>query len=89
MNDKNDSYLKAANGGKSYRHIGFREAFDMLHGPNPKGKEKAEDGARKTIAAKTKSRRGSDAQKQTVKAGRVSKLTDLDQEFLAMYPESN
>jgi hypothetical protein len=87
MNKRNDEYIQRASAGKNYRHIGFREAFDMMHGPNPKAAQQAEDKARKTIAAKTKSGRGADAGAKTVKTGRVSNLNDLNAEFLAAYPE--
>jgi hypothetical protein len=81
MNKKNDEYIQRANSGKNYRHIGFREAFEMLHGPNPKAAEQAEDRARKKIAGKVVSKRGTRA--QTVKTGvaRVNNLTDLAEEF--------
>lgn len=81
MNKKNDEYVQRANTGKNYRHIGFREAFEMLHGQNPKAAEQAEDRARKKIAGKVVSKRGSKA--QTIKAGaaRVNNMTDLADEF--------
>lgn len=88
MNKKNDEYVQRANQGKSYRHIGFREAYEMMHGQNPKAAEQAEDKARKAIAAKTRSGRGADSGAKTAKAGRVSNLNDLSAEFMQMYPES-
>jgi hypothetical protein len=83
MNKKNDQYLQKANNGAAYRHIGFREAYEMLHGQNPKAKEQAEDRTRKKIAGKVVSKRGSKA--QTVKAGvaRVNNMTDLADEFVS------
>lgn len=83
MNKKNDEYVARANTGKNYRHIGFREAFEMLHGQNPKAAEQAEDKARKKIAGKVVSKRGTKA--TTIKGGvaRVNSLSDLESEFQA------
>lgn len=81
MNEQNDRYGKAANSGKAYRHIGFREAFIMLNGPNPKAADKAEDKARRTAAGKLRSSRGTGADTKTVSNKRVTNITDLQDEF--------
>lgn len=83
MNKKNDEYVQRANTGKNYRHIGFREAYEMLHGQNPKAAEQAEDRARKKIAGKVVSKRGARAQTIKTGAARVNNLTDLADEFQA------
>lgn len=83
MNKKNDEYIQRVNSGKNYRHIGFREAFEMLHGQNPKAAEQAEDKARKKIAGKVVSKRGTRAQTAKTGAAQVSNLTDLADEFQA------
>ncbi len=85
MNDRNDRYLAASKKGKAYRHIGFREAFDMLHGPDPKATEKAEDTARRKVAKKLVSAKGTSATKQRSTPRRVNNLTDLISEFEQEY----
>jgi hypothetical protein len=81
MNEQNDNYGKAAQGGKAYRHIGFREAFVMLNGPNPKAAEKAEDAARRKVAGKLASSGGTSADSKTVSNKRVTNINELAREF--------
>lgn len=81
MNEQNDRYGKAAQTGKAYRHIGFREAFIMLNGPNPKAADQAEDKARREAAGKLKSSRGTAADTKPVSTKRVTNITDLGEEF--------
>lgn len=81
MNEQNDRYGKAAQTGKAYRHIGFREAFTMLNGPNPKAADKAEDKARRGAAGKLKSSRGTPADTTQVSTKRVTNITELGDEF--------
>lgn len=83
MNEQNQRYSEVAQKGRAYRHIGFREAFIMLNGPNPKADEKTEDAARKKVAKKLKSGGGTDAGKRNVSTKPVAKLTDLVDEFAA------
>lgn len=81
MNEQNDKYGKAANSGKAFRHIGFREAFVMLNGPNTKANEKKDMEGRRNAAAKLKSGRGTSSDTKTVSTKRVSNITDLADEF--------
>lgn len=84
MNERNDAYAKRAQSGKAYRHIGFREAFELLNGPNLKAAEQAETKARREVAAKTVSQKGTTATTAKAAPKRVTNLTDLTDEFLAM-----
>jgi hypothetical protein len=81
MNEQNDRYGKDANSGKSFRHIGFREAFVMLNGPNLKAAEKKDMEGRRKVAGKLKTGSGTDANTKTVSTKRVSHITDLADEF--------
>lgn len=81
MNEQNDKYGTAATSGKAYRHIGFREAFIMLNGPNPKAADKAEDKARREVAGKLKSSRGTGTDSKVVSNKRVTNITELADEF--------
>lgn len=81
MNEQNDRYQKAASTGKAYRHIGFREAFVMLNGPNPKAADKAEDKARRDAAGKLTSSRGTAADTKQVSSKRVTNINELGDEF--------
>lgn len=62
MSERNEQYLKEFQQGRSYRHIGFTEAFHMWERTSDTGKQqtqqKAEDKERKGIADKTTSRQG-------------------------------
>jgi len=81
MNKQNDQYGKAAQSGKAYRHIGFREAFIMLNGPDPKAADKADDKARRTAAGKLTSSRGTSSDTTQVSTKRVTNITELGEEF--------
>jgi hypothetical protein len=81
MNEQNDRYGKAANSGKAFRHIGFREAFIMLNGPNIKANEKRDMDARRRVAGKTKSSRGTGSDTKVVSTKRVNNITELADEF--------
>lgn len=84
MNTRNDDYAKRAQSGKSYRHIGFREAYEMLNGPAKAQADKAENSARRKAAGKTVSRRGTSASTARQPAGRVNNLNDLADEFTSL-----
>lgn len=81
MNDRNRQYQKAANEGKSFRHIGFREAYDMLNGPNPKAAEKREQAGRKAAAGKLRSGGGTRSTEKNISTQPVQNITDLEGEF--------
>lgn len=81
MNEQNDLYSKNAQNGKAYRHIGFREAYVMLHGPNTKAAEKADMTKRRAAAAKVKSGSGTAAGTRTISTERVGNINDLAGEF--------
>lgn len=83
MQKQNEKFRQDANKGRAYRHIGFREAFVMLNGENPKAAEKAEDKARKVVAKKLKTGTGVTSTKSNVNTTPVSNLTDLASEFEA------
>ena len=84
MNEQNDKYGKAATqDGKAFRHIGFREAYIMINGPDTKAAERREQAARKTVAGKIKSGRGAGANERVVETKRVANITDLAGEFEA------
>lgn len=81
QNKMNRQYQEAANSGKSFRHIGFREAFIMLNGPNPKAADKADTKTRRAAAARLKGGRGTDAGQRTLKTEPVQNFGDLVDEF--------
>lgn len=81
MNDQNQKYGKAANSGKAFRHIGFREAFIMLNGPNLKASEQAEQRNRKQIASRLKGGGGTKSGQRNVSSKPVQNITDLEGEF--------
>jgi hypothetical protein len=60
MNEENDKYTKAAQSGKAYRHIGFKQAFYMLNG-DVKSRQQAEGKARREVAGRVVSKRGTAA----------------------------
>ena len=80
MNEYNDRALEASSKGKAYRHIGFREAFIMLNGPNPKAAEQREQKARRAVASRTVTSQGTSS-KTTRQLPRVSNITDLQSEW--------
>ena len=82
MNDKNEAYAKRAATGRAYRHIGFREAYEMQHGQNPKAAEQAEDKARRTAASKIVSKRGAQVSSVRKPTRAVANLMDLADEFV-------
>jgi len=82
MNAKNEAYAKRAATGKAYRHIGFREAYEMQHGQNPKAAEQAEDKARRTAASKIVSKRGAQVSSVRKPTRAVANLMDLADEFV-------
>lgn len=76
MVDRNEQYLKEYNQGRAYRHIGFREAYEMHQAKRPaKAKEAAqtkEDTERKQVADKIGTNQGLSASKlmkPTVRSG--------------------
>lgn len=81
MNQQNDAYAKAANTGKAYRHIGFREAYTMLNGPNPKAAQQADMKGRRAAAARTKGGNGTPAGERQVNTQPVNNINDLAGEF--------
>lgn len=81
MNEQNDRYGKAANSGRSYRHIGFREAFIMLNGPNLKAAEKKDMEGRRRVAGKLRSSRGTNANDKVLSTKRVTNINELADEF--------
>lgn len=81
MNRENRRYQDAANAGKAFRHIGFREAYVMLNGPQPKAAAKADAQARRGAAARLKGARGTDANKREVNTAPVQNMGDLVGEF--------
>lgn len=62
MTDRNEQYLKEFQQGRSYRHIGFKEAYDVWAKTSKEGKahteQQKEDRERKGIADKVTSRPG-------------------------------
>ena len=62
MTSRNEQYVQEYNHGKQYRHIGFREAFDMWERQQPAKEQakaqKAEDTERKQVADKVGASRG-------------------------------
>lgn len=83
MQKENQRNRENVDKGRAYRHIGFREAYIMLNGTNPKAAEKAEDKARKTVAKKLRSGGGTGNGGRTVSTKPVANLTDLTDEFAA------
>lgn len=81
MNERNDQYSKRAQSGGAYRHIGFREAFELLNGSAIKA-EKSENSARKKAAGKIVTKRGATATSARQSPRRVTSLTDLADEFV-------
>lgn len=81
MNERNDQYSKRAQSGGAYRHIGFREAFELLNGSAIKA-EKSENSARKKAAGKIVTKRGATATSARQSPRRVTNLTDLADEFV-------
>lgn len=89
MTKRNDQYLKEYQQGRPYKHIGFREAFD-IHSKTADTKkktddQKVEDDERKEIANKVGTARGLSASKvvkPTVKSGMTTRdfLNRLDAE---------
>lgn len=80
MNERNAEYVRLANRGEAYRHIGFKEAFELLN-PGLKEKSNKEEQARRIVARKNKSGTGTPATKITRSPRQVSNLTDLEEEF--------
>jgi hypothetical protein len=80
MNETNDRYAAEANQGKAYRHIGFREAFELLN-PNIREKSQAESKSRREVARRLKSTQGTSATKTKNNPQPVSNLRDLEEEF--------
>jgi hypothetical protein len=77
MNNRNEQYLAEYNQGRPYRHIGFREAFDLYKKANPgeiksRG-EHQEDSERQKIARETSESNvglaSGDIKKPTVRSG--------------------
>jgi hypothetical protein len=89
MNKQNDEYGKAAQSGRAFRHIGFREAYIMLNGPNQKADQQRDMQARRRAAGKLKGGRGTDANTKVVSTKRVSNITDLADEFTAFTGSSS
>lgn len=88
MNDYNDKALEASQRGRDFRRIGFREAYTMLHGPNPKAAEQREQQARRAVAQRTATRRGT----QPTNRGtlpRVTNINDLADEFQQFVGSNN
>lgn len=81
MNDRNRQYQRVANNGGAYRHIGFREAYDMLHGPNEKTAQKSESASRRAAAKRLTTSRGTKAGQRNVSSKPVTDLKDLEEEF--------
>lgn len=76
MSERNEQYLKEFNQGRAYRHIGFREAFELWNAKNPaKAKQveqEKEDKERHQVADKVGANRGltaSKLQKPTIRSG--------------------
>ena len=82
MNKENAKYVEAANKGKAYRHIGFKQAFYMLNG-DVKSRETAEGKARKAVAGRVKSKGGTTASLQKKTPRVVTNIMDLADEFQA------
>lgn len=81
MNEQNDRYGKAAQNGRAFRHIGFREAYIMLNGPNAKADAKREQTARRAVAGKLRTSRGTAAGTRNVSTQPVNNINDLADEF--------
>lgn len=64
MNDRNARYLERSNKGSAYRHIGFADAFELLHGNDTKADTK-NSSARKEAARKLVSKQGGSTNKTT------------------------
>lgn len=76
MSERNDQYLQEFQQGRSYRHIGFKEAYDVWAKTSKEGKahteQQKEDRERKGIADKVTSRPGlsvSEMPKPIVRSG--------------------
>lgn len=76
MTERNEMYLKQYNQGRPYRHIGFREAFEIYQAKQPakqrNNDQAAEDKARKGVADKVATGRGLTSeklQKATIRPG--------------------
>lgn len=82
MNEENQKYADAASRGKAYRHIGFKQAFYMLNG-DVKGREKSEGDARRKVAGRVVSKKGTQATLRTKSPKPVTNLMDLADEFVA------
>lgn len=80
MNEYNDKALETANKGAAYKHIGFKEAYTMLHGPNPKAAANKTQQARKAVASRTVSGRGANASSRTPSAP-VTNIMDLQADW--------
>lgn len=81
MTERNEQYLKEYNQGRPYRHIGFKEAYQMRERTNPKETEQQqEDKARKEVADKTTGNRGlssRELKKPTIHSGtRIDQILD-------------
>lgn len=81
MDEQNIRYGKAAQQGRAFRHIGFREAFIMLNGPNIKKAQQQDMSSRRQAAAKLKGGRGTSSGDKVVATKRVDNITDLADEF--------
>ena len=80
MNERNEEYGRQANSGRAYKHIGFYEAYELLH-PGQREAETKENKARRGVARKLKSAQGSPAEKGPIKTTPVTNLQDLQEEF--------
>lgn len=80
MTERNETYLSQYNQGRPYKHIGFREAYEIWERSNPDRQadrkatedQKAEDAQRKRNADRTNSNRGTTSTKvvkPTIRSG--------------------
>lgn len=81
MDQKNAEYGRAAQQGRAFKHIGFREAFEMLNGPNLKKAQQQDTASRRAAAAKLKGSRGTKSDTKVVSTKRVNNINELADEF--------
>lgn len=82
MNERNEQYLKEYNQGRPFRHLGFKDAFQLFArtAPTKSSELKKEDKERKEVAGKLGMNRGltsNEIKKSTVRSGtRIEQILD-------------